>query len=173
MRREGLVPDQARRAFLVRIGNGTYRQEYIMYNKAVMIVDDDADVLEYLAYLLKRHGLAVLKAHDAESALHLVQSLKPDLFLLDVWMPGTNGYELCRQLRANRHTAHTPVIIFSALSTARAHREALAAGADLFLSKSELPTTLIQSIQTLLGQGTPSPISVAGSRVHGLLSAGD
>lgn len=144
-----------------------------MYNKAVMIVDDDADVLEYLAYLLKRHGLAVLKAHDAESALHLVQSLKPDLFLLDVWMPGVNGFELCRQLRANRHTAHTPVIIFSALNTARAQREALAAGADLFLSKSELPTTLIQSIQTLLGQDTPSRVPVGGNRATGLLGAGD
>mgnify|MGYP001197203477 FL=1 len=144
-----------------------------MYNKAVMIVDDDADVLEYLAFLLKRHGLAVLKAQDAESALHLVQSLKPDLFLLDVWMPGVNGFELCRQLRANPHTAHTPVIVFSALSTARAQREALAAGADLFLSKSELPTTLIQAIQTLLGQDAPSPVSVLSSRAPGLLSAGD
>jgi CheY-like chemotaxis protein len=144
-----------------------------MYNKAVMIVDDDADILEYLAFLLKRHGLAVLKAQDAESALHLVQSLKPDLFLLDIWMPGINGFELCRQLRANQHTAHTPVIVFSALSTARAQREALAAGADLFLSKSELPTTLIQAIQTLLGQNTPSPVSVVRSRAPGLLSAGD
>jgi len=144
-----------------------------MYNKAVMIVDDDADVLEYLAFLLKRHGLAVLKAQDAESAPHLVQSLKPDLFLLDIWMPGINGFELCRQLRANPHTAHTPVIVFSALSTARAQREALAAGADLFLSKSELPTTLIQAIQTLLGQNAPSPMSVVSSRAPGLLSAGD
>ncbi len=141
-----------------------------MYNKAVMIVDDDVDVLEYLAYLLKRHGLAVLKARDAESVLHLVQSLKPDLFLLDVWMPGINGYELCRQLRANRHTAHTPVIIFSALSTARAQREALAAGADLFLSKSELPTTLIEAIRSLLERDAPSRASLTGSRV---LSAGD
>lgn len=144
-----------------------------MYNKAVMIVDDDDDVLEYLAFLLKRHGLAVLKARDAESTLHLVRSLKPDLFLLDVWMPGVNGFELCRQLRANRHTAHTPVIIFSALSTARAQREALAAGADLFLSKSELPTTLIQAIQTLLGQDAPSRVSVGSSRATGLLGAGD
>jgi len=144
-----------------------------MYNKAVMIVDDDADVLEYLAFLLKRHGLAVLKARDAESALHLVKSLKPDLFLIDVWMPGLNGYELCRQLRANRHTARTPVIIFSALSTARAQREALAAGADLFLSKSELPLTLVQSIQALLEPDHQTHAPVASSRSLGLLSAGD
>lgn len=121
-----------------------------MNNKAVMVVDDDADVVEYLSILLRSEGLAVVKAHDADGALHLVKSLKPDLFLVDVWMPGLDGFELCRRLRENPHTASTPVIIFSALNTPRTQREARTAGADMFIPKSDLPRQLSQQVRALL-----------------------
>lgn len=121
-----------------------------MFNKAVMAVGDDVDEMEHLAVMLRQEGLAVLKAHDAERALHLIKSLKPDLFLLDVWANGLNSYDLCRWLRANRHTANTPVIILSAFNTPHARRDALASGADLFLPKANLPTELLRAVQDLL-----------------------
>jgi DNA-binding response OmpR family regulator len=121
-----------------------------MFNKAVMAVGDDVDEMEHLAVMLRQEGLAVLKAHDAERALHLIKSLKPDLFLLDVWMNGLNSYDLCRWLRANRHTANTPVIILSAFNTPHARRDALASGADLFLPKANLSTELLRAVQDLL-----------------------
>ncbi len=121
-----------------------------MYNKAVMVVDDDVDVVEYLAILLRSQGLAVLKAHNAEGALHLVKSLKPDLFLVDGGMSGLDGFELCRRLRSNQHTADTPVIIFSAQNTSRSRRQAFASGADAFLSQADLPHKLNHQVRTLL-----------------------
>ncbi len=121
-----------------------------MFNKAVMAVGDDVDEMEHLAVMLRQEGLAVLKAHDAERALHLIKSLKPDLFLLDVWMNGLNSYDLCRWLRANRHTANTPVIILSAFNTPHVRRDALASGADLFLPKANLSTELLRAVQGLL-----------------------
>ncbi|MCL4239607.1 MAG: response regulator [Anaerolineae bacterium] len=121
-----------------------------MFNKAVMAVGDDAEEMEHLSVLLRQQGLAVLKAHDADRALHLIKSLKPDLFLLDVWANGLNSYDLCRWLRANQHTANTPVIILSAFNTPHARRDALASGADLFLPKANLSTELLRAVQSLL-----------------------
>jgi DNA-binding response OmpR family regulator len=121
-----------------------------MFNKAVMVVDNDADALENLATMLKRQGLVVLKVHDAASALHLVRSLTPDLFLLNMWTPGLDGSDLCRRLRANRHTAKTPVIIFSASNTPHARHDALASGADLFFPKEDEPAELLRAVQALL-----------------------
>jgi DNA-binding response OmpR family regulator len=123
-----------------------------MVNKAVMVVDRDANTLETLAVMLKRQGLAVLKAQDAESVLHVVRSLKPDLFLVNVSLRAADldGYDLCRRLRANRHTANTPVILFSTANTSHAHQHALASGADLFIAKENGAHELIRAVRALI-----------------------
>ncbi len=121
-----------------------------MVNKAVMVVDSDVNMLENFATMLKRQGLAVLKAPDAESALHVVRSLKPDLFLVSMRAPDLDGYDLCRRLRANRHTANTPVIIFSTTNTSHARQDALASGADLFFAKENGANELMRAVWALI-----------------------
>jgi len=122
-----------------------------MISKVVMVVDDETEMLGLLEIMLKHFGLAVMKAPDADLALHLVKSLKPDLFMLDVMMPGMNGFDLCRELRATPHTAKTPVIIFSALDTPQARRRAMECGADVFISKRTLTEELSGQVHALLG----------------------
>jgi len=129
-----------------------------MINKVVMVVDDESDMLTLLELMLKGRGLVVMKAPDADRALHLVKSLTPNLFILDILMPGMNGYELCQQLRANSNTADTPVIMFSVLDNPRAKKKALESGANVFVTKTNLTGQLIDEVCGLLNQKATSPL---------------
>ncbi len=121
-----------------------------MINKMALVVDDESDMLELLTVLLRRMGVAVMKAPSAERALHLVKSLKPDLFLLDVMMPGMDGFELCQHIRQTPHTAATPVIIVSALDTPRSRNKARECGANAFVPKNDLVIGLRMQVDELL-----------------------
>lgn len=123
-----------------------------MVSKVVMVVDDEVEMLSLVADHLRRHGLVVMTVSDAERALHLVKSMRPNLFLLDVMMPGIDGFELCRRLRSTPHTAETPVIMFSVLDTPQTRRTALECGADAFVPKSFSFTELVTKINSLLSR---------------------
>lgn len=123
-----------------------------MNNKVIMVVDDEADMLTLLEITLKQHGFVVLKAQNAGLALHLVRSLTPNLFVVDVMLPGMDGIELTRKIRANPHTAKTPVIVFSAWDSMRVQNDAYEAGANVFLPKTILWRSLIPEVLALLNQ---------------------
>jgi DNA-binding response OmpR family regulator len=124
-------------------------EEIGMIDKVIMVVDDEADMLTLLEIALKRQGLAVMRAQDARLALHLVKSLTPNLFILDVLMPGMDGFELCKELRANPYTANTPVIIFSARDNSWSRKKALDVGANAFVPKTAF-SNLIREVRALL-----------------------
>ncbi len=126
-----------------------------MSDKQILVVDDEPSLLEIFSMMLKRQGFTVWKATNALDALDLVRNIKPDLFILDVMMPGMNGIELCRELRTWPDTHTTPVMMLSALSDARTQRESLDAGADLYLRKPILPRDLVSRVQELVGELLP------------------
>ncbi len=126
-----------------------------MSDKQILVVDDEPSLLEIFSTMLKRQGFTVWKATNALDALDLVRNIKPDLFILDVMMPGMNGIELCRELRTWPDTHTTPVMMLSALSDARTQRESLDAGADLYLRKPILPRDLVSRVQELVGELLP------------------
>lgn len=126
-----------------------------MKHPVIMIVDDEADMLSLLEIALKRQGFAVMKAKDAELALHLVNSFKPNLFIVDVMMPGMDGIELCRELRTIPHTANTPVIIMTAYDSTRFRSKAREAGANSFLPKANMMRLLIEQVHSLLAAPLP------------------
>jgi two-component system, OmpR family, phosphate regulon response regulator PhoB len=119
-------------------------------NKQIMVVDDEVNILLLLDITLKRRGFTVLKANDSYSALMMLESSTPDLFILDVMMPGMDGLELCRQIRARPETAHTPVIMLSARYDQRSVDRALAAGANAYLSKMSLHSELVLQVRNML-----------------------
>lgn len=124
-----------------------------MINKVAMVVDDETETLALLEVLLRRLGFAVMKARTAGLALHLVKSLKPNLFVLDDRMPDSDGFELCRQLRASPHTAQVPVIMVSACDTPRTRQLAQESGANAFLPKPLLPSELSAQVSALVNNG--------------------
>jgi PAS domain S-box-containing protein len=85
-------------------------------NGRILVVDDNPDNLQVLMKLLTEHGFVTYPASEGELALRFVQSTPPDLILLDILMPGMDGYEACRQLKADERTREIPVIFMTALS---------------------------------------------------------
>ena len=115
----------------------------------VLVVDDVPVNVRLLEALLAPRGYEVIAATDGRTALELVQSAKPDLVLLDVVMPGTDGYEVCRTLRGRDETAVLPVIMLTASDGAEKTR-AIEAGADDFIAKPFDRQELLTRVDSLL-----------------------
>jgi DNA-binding response OmpR family regulator len=101
----------------------------------VLVVDDDPSARQSLADALRALDFDVHEAADGPSALRIVEATDPDVILLDVIMPGMDGYEVCRRLKEDPETALTPVIFLTGYGSREAKLEGLDAGATEFLSK--------------------------------------
>ncbi len=116
----------------------------------VLVVDDQAPNRKLLADLLGIRGYAVDTAASGEEALEKVSAIHPDLVLLDIMMPGMNGYEVCRRLRAGGGTATLPIVMVTALDATGERIKGLEAGADDFLSKPINQPELLARVKSLL-----------------------
>jgi two-component system cell cycle response regulator DivK len=101
----------------------------------VLIIDDNAMNQELSSVLLRRDGIEVANALDAESALTQVASFEPDLVLMDIQLPNTDGLELTRQLRADPAQANLVIVAFTAYAMKGDEARMLAGGCDGYLSK--------------------------------------
>jgi two-component system cell cycle response regulator DivK len=101
----------------------------------VLIIDDNAMNQELSSVLLRRDGIEVASALDAESALSQVASFEPDLVLMDIQLPNTDGLELTRQLRADPAQANLVIVAFTAYAMKGDEARMLAGGCDGYLSK--------------------------------------
>ncbi|MHB8628025.1 MAG: response regulator [Aggregatilineales bacterium] len=119
-------------------------------NEKIMVVDDDPGMLALLEIILKRKGFSVVTADGAYRALRLIEREKPDLFILDVMMPGITGLELCQQLRSRPDTAHIPILLLSGWSDSEAAQRGLTVGANDYLSKTSSHTHLVSRVEALL-----------------------
>ncbi|HEV2891484.1 MAG TPA: response regulator [Frankiaceae bacterium] len=104
--------------------------------RVVLVVDDEAITREVVTVMLGIEGVEVHAAHDGEQALELARDVRPDLVLLDVMMPGIDGFEVCRRLRDPAATGHRPrVVMLTAKSDEESRRVAAEAGAEAYLVK--------------------------------------
>jgi class 3 adenylate cyclase len=115
----------------------------------VLVVDDDPDMAAFLARLLQNEGMEVETAADGAAALQRVSTRHPDLVLLDVMMPGTSGFDVCRKLKDDEATALIPVILVTSLEDSESRVRGIEAGADDFLSKPVKREELIARAKTL------------------------
>ena len=115
----------------------------------VLIVDDEPDVCETLENLLSLQGYNLAFASDGLEALRKAAELVPDLILLDVKMPGVDGFEVCRRLRADPLLAEVPIIMLTGLTHSNSRLRGIKAGADDFLSKPFDPIELQARVRTI------------------------
>jgi DNA-binding response OmpR family regulator len=113
----------------------------------ILITEDDPDTCALLEILLETAGYDVISAQSSSQALQLAQAKAIDLFLLDNWMAGLSGIDLCRRLR--EFDKKTPILFYSAAAYESDKKEALDAGAHGYLVKPCDPATLLSEIQRL------------------------
>jgi CheY-like chemotaxis protein len=120
---------------------------------SVLIVDDDPSIRKLVATTLEDvAGFELVEAADGDEALALAREEAPAIVLLDIDMPGIDGFEACRRLRAQPQTADTTVVMLTAAADEEAERAAEEAGADLFITKPFSPLELLRLVDDL-GQG--------------------
>ena len=116
----------------------------------IMVVDDNEPSRDALSRRLERRGYRILTAVDGQEAVATGQAELPDLILMDLGLPGIDGWEATRQLKAASMTRHIPIIVLSAHAMTNDRDLALAAGADDFDTKPVRFEQLLGKIDTLL-----------------------
>ncbi len=118
--------------------------------KKILIVDDDVQILNLLKKFLADEGYETFGIDQSSKVIQAVDSLLPDLFILDLMMPDPDGFMLCRMLRANPKFVKTPILIVSALGDSDSKALALSAKADAYLTKPIKLANLTSIIKGLL-----------------------
>ena len=116
----------------------------------ILVVDDQPRNVELLEAFLVPQGYAIVKAANGEDALEKLYDTKIDLVLLDVMMPGMNGYEVCKRIKRDPNNAFLPIVLLTALDNMEARIEGLEAGADDFLNKPFHRVELFARVKNLL-----------------------
>ncbi len=106
-----------------------------MAKKKILVVDDDPSIIELVSYNLAREGYDVLKAYEAEEALKVATNEAVDMFIVDIMLPGMDGFELVRQLRGTEKYKNTPVVFLSAKGEEFDKVLGLELGADDYITK--------------------------------------
>ena len=131
-----------------------------MTKRTLLVVDDEKKILRLLRDYLKAAGYRVLTAYDGCQALALARQAQPDLIVLDVMLPGIDGFEVCRALRSEG--SRVPVVMLTARVRDGDREMALALGVAEFVEKPFSPRELVGRVYGLLGGGRLAESQVAG-----------
>jgi DNA-binding response OmpR family regulator len=123
----------------------------------ILIIEDDWSAVRILELSLKQEGYQIITALDGERGLELARAQLPDLVLLDVMMPGMNGFEVCSQLRANPVTAHLPIVIITVRSQKADKETASEFGVSGYITKPFRRAELVATIKAALAEKRGSP----------------
>lgn len=118
----------------------------------ILVIEDNADNLELVRFLLEQAGFQIISAMDGLDGLEKARSLKPDLVLLDMSLPELDGWHLAKQLKESPETAHILIVALTAHTLPGDRRRALEAGCDGFISKPLNVARFASQIQEYLNQ---------------------
>ena len=121
-----------------------------MPEKRILIVDDEPDLLETIQVTLETAGYECLVAYDGFRGLDRARNEKPDLIVVDVMLPGLNGYKICRLLKFDEQYKRIPIIMLTAEAQEKDRLIAEETGADYYMTKPFAPDKLIAKVAALL-----------------------
>jgi two-component system alkaline phosphatase synthesis response regulator PhoP len=116
----------------------------------ILVVDDDQQIVRLIRSYLEQAGMTVLMAYDGESAMHIIKKERPDLIVLDVMLPGHNGFSITRWLRADSHLADIPILMLTAKVEDTDKISGLELGADDYLTKPFNPLEVVARTKAIL-----------------------
>ncbi len=118
--------------------------------KKILIVDDDKAIVEVLSQMLSFNGYQIEKAFDGFEAGVKITLFKPDLMILNLYMSGIDGFDVCRQIKSNPDTLHIKIMALTGFDTPENKNRIMKAGADGFLAKQVDKDELMQKIEDIL-----------------------
>jgi DNA-binding response OmpR family regulator len=119
----------------------------------ILVVEDETNIMDLIKYNLVREAYSVICVATGEAALAAVLARKPDLILLDIMLPGIDGYEVCRRIKSHRAMTQIPIIFVSARSAPADILEGFRAGADDYITKPFSTKDLIERIREFMRGG--------------------
>ena len=122
-------------------------------SRNILLIEDNEQNRYLASFLLEQRGYAVVHAHDGTSALAHVQAATPDLILLDIQLPGMDGYAVARALRALTGALVVPIVAVTSYAMVGDREKALGAGCDGYLEKPIDPATFVDDIERCAGWG--------------------
>jgi len=131
----------------------------------IVVIEDEADIREVIEHNLLREGYEVRASDDGEKGLRLVQKELPDLVLLDLMLPGLDGLDVCRELKANDRTRAIPVIMVTAKGEESDIVLGLGIGADDYVTKPFSPKELTARVKAVLRRGRLSQDGGGGEKI--------
>jgi two-component system, cell cycle response regulator DivK len=120
-------------------------------SRRILVVDDQEDNRRILRDLLTASGFEVIEGKTGEEGVALAEERAPDLILMDIQLPGIDGYEATRQIKAKPALAVTPLIVVTSYALSGDDVKAFAAGADAYVSKPFSPRALLAKVREFLG----------------------
>jgi two-component system alkaline phosphatase synthesis response regulator PhoP len=136
-----------------------------MKQQHIVIVEDEADIAEVIEYSLSREGFETSSALNGQDGLELAQSVKPDLVLLDLMLPGLDGIEICRELKSDANTRSIPIIMVTAKGDESDIVLGLSMGADDYVTKPFSPKELVARVKAVLRRSSAKPESADQDRI--------
>ena len=124
-----------------------------MEAKKILIIDDEKLIVKATSLVIKLAGYQIASAYDGKEGLRLARKEKPDLILLDIMMPGMDGWQVLELLKSDETLAHIPVIVFTAKEYIKGRRKSVSAGAVDYVTKPFEPEELMQAISKALEPG--------------------
>ena len=118
--------------------------------KEILIVDDEPDVVVPMQFLMEQQGYSVMAAFRGEDALDLIYQYKPDLVLLDIMLPGIDGWEVCEIIRLNQNYRDIKIVFLTAKGRDEDIAKGLALGADAYITKPFSNAVLVATVKKLL-----------------------
>jgi DNA-binding response OmpR family regulator len=118
--------------------------------KSVLLIEDEPNIIEAIRFLLEREGFDVSEHSNGTTAHDQIQSLKPDLVVLDLMLPGKSGLQILEEIRANAATAPLPVLMLTAKGQRRDREAAVNAGVSKFITKPFSNDDIVAAVKTLL-----------------------
>ncbi len=125
--------------------------------KKILVIEDDPATSRLVDYTLRHQGYQLITAANGLDGLRLARTERPDLVILDVMLPGLDGFEICHRLRTEPATANLPILMFSAKVQEIDKKTGLKVGADGYLPKPAAPEEIVRRVANLLARKAPEP----------------